>query len=181
MKWMLCVVLLSGLLMRGCASSAPKANAEHVGHGNHPAPSVAPGSLHVSGVGVQSKTFTAADLAGMARKSVKVQERDGVEATYGGVTVEVILTHAGMQFGHSLRGARLRDYMIAEGSDGYGVAYALTEISSEFSDRVVMVADTMNGVALPKEDGPLRMLVSDEKRRARWVRGVVSLTVKSGQ
>jgi hypothetical protein len=40
----------------------------------------------------------------MPRKSVKVQERDGAQVTHEGVTVEVILTQAGMQFGHSLRG-----------------------------------------------------------------------------
>ena len=174
MKWPLIAVLLSALVCVGCANNQPK---EHTHAGaNHPSTG-APGTLRVSGVGVQATTFTAKDLAAMPRKTVKVQERDNVEATYEGVTVQDVLAKAGMQFGHSLRGARLRDYLVAEGADGYGVVFALPELSDEFSGRVVIVADTMNGKPLG-EDGPLRTVVSDEKRHARWVRGLVALTVQ---
>jgi len=146
---------------------------------NRPANAEAPAVLKVRGAGLKSVDLTSADLAGMGRRTLTVKEKDGAEAKYEGVTVEDILTKAGMTFGQSLRGARLRDYLVADASDGYGVVFALPEISAEFSDRVVIVADRVDGGPIPPKDGPLRVIVSDEKKHARWVRNVVSLSVQS--
>ena len=174
MKWVFCAALaLMVVCGAGCASQGHEHQAA-----NHPSQG-GPGTLRVSGAGVQSMTFTAADLAAMPRRTVKVQDRDGVETTFEGVTVQDVLAKAGMQFGHSLRGPRLKDYLLAESSDGYGVVFALPELSEEFSARTVMVVDKANGQPLAKEEGPFRTIVPDEKRHARWVRGLVSLTVQS--
>ncbi len=141
-----------------------------------PAPSAA--ALHVSGVGVKDVTLTGADLAVMARRTVVVKEREA-ESKYEGVAVQEVLAKAGMAFGQSLRGARLRDYLVAADPAGYAVVFALPEVSEEFSDRVVMVADKLDGAPISGRDGPLRIVVSDEKKHARWVRNVSSLTVQT--
>lgn len=138
-----------------------------------------PVGLKVQGAGLKSLELSGQDLAAMARKTLVVKEKDDVEAKYEGVTVQEILTKAGMGFGQALRGPRMRDYLLAEAGDGYGVVFALPEISEEFSDRVVIVADKINGGPITGRDGPFKIIVSDEKKHARWVRDVRTLTVRS--
>ncbi|HEY6564828.1 MAG TPA: hypothetical protein VIY86_10055, partial [Pirellulaceae bacterium] len=75
------------------------------------------------------------------------------------------------------RGPRMADYLIAQSLDGYRVVFALPELDSEFSDRVVIVADRLNGKPLDERDGPLRIIVSDEFKHARWIRQLNLLTV----
>ncbi len=138
----------------------------------------APATLKVRGTGLSATEFRTADLAAMPRRTLTVNDRDG-EAKYEGVTMQEILTKAGMGFGQALRGPRLRDYLLAEAGDGFAVVFALPELSEEFSDRVVIVADTLNGAPIAGRDGPLKIIVSDEKKHARWVRNVVSLVVRT--
>lgn len=136
-------------------------------------------TLKVFGVGLESRTFDQDALRGMTRTTLKVNEKDGVEAAYEGVLVSDILTSAGMTFGQTLRGPRLADYLIAEASDGYRVVYALPELDAAFSDRIVIIADQRDGKPLSERDGPFKIIVSDEKRHARWIRNVTSLAVQS--
>lgn len=68
-------------------------------------------------------------------------------------------------------------YVLAEASDGYRVVYALAELDSDFQDSEVIVADTMNGSPLGDRQGPFKMVAPHDKRPARWMRMVKSLTV----
>lgn len=43
------------------------------------------------------------------------------------------------------------------------------------------LANRCNGKGLSEHDEPLRIVVSDEKRHARWVRQVTGLTVATGR
>lgn len=135
--------------------------------------------LKVGGVGLNATDFDAPRFSSLPRTSVSVKERDGASTTFEGVRVADILTAAGMKFGHNLRGPRLADYLIAEAGDGYRVVYTLTEFDAEFSDRVVLLADRCDGKPLPDRDGPLRIVVSDERKHARWVRNTTRLTIES--
>jgi hypothetical protein len=170
MKWMLLPALAVALA---------------VGFGLAPQPATTPPTqaeqtttLSVRGTGLNDTALKLSDLAAMPRRTISVIDKDG-DAKYEGVLIQDILTRAGMTFGQSLRGPRLRDYLLAEAGDGYAVIYALPEISTEFSDRAVIVADRVNGAAISGRDGPLRIIVSDEKKHARWVRNVISLTVRT--
>jgi hypothetical protein len=136
-------------------------------------------SLNISGVGLQARTLDAAALLAMPRVTLQVKDKDSVEQTYEGVRVSDILTSAGMTFGQGMRGPRLADYLLAEASDGYRVVFALPEFDPDFSDRTIMLADRCDGKALSDHEGPLKIIVSDEKRHARWMRSVVRMTVQS--
>jgi Oxidoreductase molybdopterin binding domain len=68
--------------------------------------------------------------------------------------------------------------IIVEASDGYQVAFSLAELDPELTDRIILLADTKDGKPLPPSEGPLRIIVPGEKRPARWVRQVKSLTVR---
>ena len=136
-------------------------------------------SLRVSGVGAQTLTLAAGDIASLPRTKVTVSDRDDQKNTYEGVTVQEILTKAGVGFGQAMRGPRMLDYVVAGAADKYGVVFAIAELSDEFSERRVIVADKVNGGPISGGDGPLRIIVSDEKKHARWVRNVTSLTIRN--
>jgi hypothetical protein len=67
--------------------------------------------------------------------------------------------------------------VLAEATDGYRVVFSLAELDSGIVESEVIVADTMDGAALGGKEGPFRLVAPDEKRPARWVRMLKSITV----
>jgi hypothetical protein len=124
----------------------------------------------------QTRKLSATDLARLPRRTIDVtdEERRG---TYEGVRLIDVLTHAGVTFGQTLRGGRLATYLLASATDGYRVVFALPEIDPEFARHDILVADRRDGQPLPSRDGPLQLVVLADKRHARWVRGLTSLTI----
>jgi hypothetical protein len=99
------------------------------------------------------------------------------EETYEGVFLETLLQKAGAPHGEQLRGQLMTNYIVAEADDGYRVVFALAELDSGFLDS--QVADTMDGAPLGAKLGPFRLVAPHEKRPARWVRMLKSITVVS--
>ncbi|MBA3513757.1 MAG: hypothetical protein H0T77_05215 [Pyrinomonadaceae bacterium] len=83
-----------------------------------------------------------------------------------------------MKFGEQLRGKELALFLIVEASDGYRAVFALPEFDHAFTDRIIILANRRDGKSLAEKEGPLRLVVPDEKRQGRWVRQVVSLTIR---
>ncbi len=73
-------------------------------------------------------------------------------------------------------GRELRLYTVATGADGYEVVFSGGELTPELGAGTVLVAYARDGAALGK-DGPLQMVVTGDKRPARWVRNLASLRV----
>jgi hypothetical protein len=96
---------------------------------------------------------------------------------YEGVALKSLLEKAGVEFGHSLRGKRMASCLLVEAADGYRVVIALPEIDSEFTDKQVVLAFSQNGKPLDAKEGPYRIVIPDEKRMARWVKQVTTLTI----
>jgi hypothetical protein len=101
------------------------------------------------------------------------------DETYSGVRLSDLLIPLGAPLGKELRGIALASYVIASGSDGYEVLLALAEIDPEFHPGEVIVADTMNGKPLDAHGGPLKLVVTEDKRPARSVRNLVSIELKT--
>jgi DMSO/TMAO reductase YedYZ molybdopterin-dependent catalytic subunit len=93
------------------------------------------------------------------------------------VPLAEILKRAGLPQGEALRGAAMTTYVIAEGADGYRALYAAAELDSSFQDADVIVADTLDGAPLGPHEGPLKLVAPHDKRPARWVRTLRSITV----
>jgi hypothetical protein len=70
---------------------------------------------------------------------------------------------------------------VIEAHDGYQVLFTLPELDSLFTDRVVLLADRRDGKPLSEKEGPLRIVVPDEKRQARWIRQVKSIAVRHAE
>lgn len=118
------------------------------------------------------------DLGGLPRQILKVtNEHEKKEETYQGVLLAEILKRAGVPQGEALRGPALTMYVRAEGAAGYAAVFALAELDSSVQDSGVLVADTLDGQPIPDKLGPLRLIVPHDKRPARWVRMLHSITV----
>ena len=121
--------------------------------------------------------LTRADLDKFARQSVRAKDHDGKEYKYEGVALGDILQKAGVKFGDALRGKALAIYLLVEATDGYQAVYALPELDSPMTDRLILLADRQDGAAFPANVGPLKIIARGDKTHARWVRQVKSLTI----
>ena len=94
--------------------------------------------------------FSPEELAALPHKQVAVfNAHSKANETYSGVLLADLLSKAGVPLGESVRGKLF-----------------MTGI----------VADTLNGQKLEK-DGAFKMVSSEEKRPARWVRNLTSISV----
>ena len=105
------------------------------------------------------------------------KDKEGKDHIYKGVLLGEILQKAGATLGENLKGANLTKYVLAEASDGYKATFALTELDKAFTDRAIILTNTVDGKPLPATEGPFRIIVQDEKKPARCVRQLISLKV----
>jgi DMSO/TMAO reductase YedYZ molybdopterin-dependent catalytic subunit len=138
----------------------------------------APAELRIAGAVSAPLVLTVADLKKMPRKTLSVvNPHDKKKETYEGVLLEDLLSKAGVPQGEQLRGASMATYVIAEATDGYRVVFSLAELDSGILESEIIVADTMDGAPLSAQQGPFRVVAPHEKRPARWVRMLKSITV----
>jgi DMSO/TMAO reductase YedYZ molybdopterin-dependent catalytic subunit len=135
-------------------------------------------TLQVTGEVEKRLTLSAADLAAMPRTSVSANDKQGVAHSYSGVALAELFRAAGVTTGGQLRGKNLAKYLLVSCADGYQVVFSLAELDSDFTDRVVILADQMEGKPLPDGIGPFRIVVPGEKRPARNCFQVQTLSIK---
>ena len=134
--------------------------------------------LRITGAVSAPLVLTVADLKKMPRKTLSVvNPHDKKKEAYEGVLLEELLTKAGVPQGEQLRGSSMATYVIAEATDGYRVVFSLAELDSGILESEIIVADTMDGAPLSAQQGPFRLVAPHEKRPARWVRMLKSITV----
>jgi hypothetical protein len=118
-----------------------------------------------------------ADFHALPHITVKVHNsHSNADETYSGVLLEVLLAKVNAPIGKSFREEALSSYLIATGSDGYSVALSLAEVELGAHSGENMVADTRDGQPLGKS-GPYELIVPDDKRPARWVHNLGSITL----
>jgi DMSO/TMAO reductase YedYZ molybdopterin-dependent catalytic subunit len=137
-----------------------------------------PASLKIDGAVATPLVLTIEDLKKMPRKMLTVTNpHDLKKEMYEGVLVEELLKRAGVPQGEHLRGQSLAAYVVFEAKDGYRVVFSIAELDSGIVDSNVIVADTIDGSLLGAKQGPFRLVAPREKRPARWVRMLQSITV----
>jgi hypothetical protein len=100
------------------------------------------------------------------------------EETYSGVRLADLLAKVGAPLGSELRGEALTNFVVATGADGYKAVLALAEVDPGFHPGEVVVADTMDGKPLDAHSGPLKLVVTEDKRPARSVRNLTDIELK---
>lgn len=89
----------------------------------------------------------------------------------------LLLQKAGVPHGEEIRGPWVAAYVIVEAADGYRVVFSIAELDSAFLDSEVLVADALDGAPMGAGQGPLKLVAPHDKRPARWVRMLKSITV----
>ena len=135
-------------------------------------------SITVGGEVTTPLTLTAADLTAMPRSTAIAKDKQGTPHTFSGVALADIFKKAGVTTGRDLRGENLAKYVLVTCADNYQVVFSLAELDSSFTDRVVILADQVEGKPLPAGTGPFRIVVPGEKKPARNCFQVLSIDIK---
>lgn len=148
-----------------------------MGMDHHGQPAVASTQLTIQGLDGKSVTLTPADLAAMPHKTVAVfNAHTKANEKYSGVALSDLLAKVGVPQGENVKGKVFLTAVIAEGTDKYSVLYALAEVDPSIHAGDVIVADQMDGQKIDK-DGAFKLVSTEEKRPARWVRNLTAITV----
>ncbi len=117
------------------------------------------------------------DLETLPHIKVTAAEHSSGPVNFEGVTLKSVLEKAGVAFGESMKGKRLTNCLLVEAADGYRAVIALPELDPAFSDKQALLAFLRDGKPLGEKEGPYRIVIPDEKRKARWVRQVTTLKI----
>jgi len=129
--------------------------------------------------GDKAATWSPEALAALPHVSLTAfNEHAKANQTYSGIPVMALLKPLGVP--DKPHGKDLRLYLVAEGADGYGAAFAVAEVNPDVHVGNVIVADSMDGKPLG-DDGVFKLVLDGEKRPARWVRNLAIIKVRSAE
>ena len=144
---------------------------------HHSPPTISSTQLKIQGLDGKSITLSPEEFAALPHKTVSVfNSHSKTNEKYSGVPLTDLLTKVGVPLGEQVKGKLFLTGIVAEGTDNYGVLYALAEVDSSIHAGDVIVADSVDDHKLEK-DGAFKMVSTEEKRPARWVRNLASITV----
>jgi hypothetical protein len=118
----------------------------------------------------------AAALAGLPRERVRAHAH-GQALDCEGVALTALLRRAMAMPGSVLPVEWLSHYVLVQARDGGRVLFALAELDPGTGGRKVYLVDRCGGEPLAAQEGPLRLVASDDAGPARWVRQVEAITV----
>jgi molybdopterin-dependent oxidoreductase-like protein protein len=136
-------------------------------------PQAAP-ALELVGLTGQRHQVTPAELAKLPHVEAMVSSHN-VTGKYRGVPLGELLRLIDRPSGEAFRGKALAAAISVEAKDGYRVIFALAEVDTGFTNKVIFLADSKNGAALDSTEGPYRIIVPDEKRPARWSKWITRI------
>jgi DMSO/TMAO reductase YedYZ molybdopterin-dependent catalytic subunit len=166
----ICAFIVTGVAI---ASVASRAQASPPSAAQSASPTAA---LTISGAVDKPLSLSLDDLAKLPHTTLKVTH-NGKEETFDGVPLWDLLKQAGVPPAGTPHLAHLGFAVVAVGSDGYHVAFALGEVNPEFNDSGILVADKLDGQPIGAKQGPLHLIVPHDKKEGRWVRNFISIEV----
>ncbi len=128
-------------------------------------------------VGGSSHQLSPAALAALPQSHLMVHNsHTNRDEDYSGVSLADLLAFAGLPFTKETQPTYLHSYLRAQGTDFYFVLYSASEVQPELSASSVLIATRLDGHDLGA-DGVFKLVSSSDKRPARWVRNLLSLTL----
>lgn len=125
----------------------------------------------------RAENYDVAELSALPHTTVNITEKDGAVAACEGVPLAELLQRAGAPLGQALKGEALRFGVLVKASDGYQVLFSLAELDPATGGRKAFLVYQANGKPLAPPVGPLRVVVPEDQRHARWVRMVTEIEV----
>ena len=133
--------------------------------------------LTIRGAVDQPLPLRLADLEAMPHTTLKAREKNGDEATFDGVALSELIQRAKPHFTEKCCSNAANACLVVRAADGYRVLFAMAEVQTNFTNRPILLAHQRDGKPLLDSQGPLRLIVPDEKLHSRWVRQVKSMEV----
>jgi hypothetical protein len=133
-------------------------------------------TLKLEGQAGQHAVVTAAELAALPHETIKVVFHGQAHA-FEGAPLAALLAKVGAPAGEAIKGRELATVVRVTARDGYQVVLGLAETDPGTRAGRVIVADREDGRPLGADDGPFRLVVSDDLRPARSARQVERLEV----
>lgn len=139
-------------------------------------------TLTVDGAVKTPLHFTVVEFANLPHHSLTAfNEHEKRNQQFSGVFLTDLLKQAGVPGGEELRGKAMALYVVLSASDGYRVVYSLAELDDGIGDAGVLIADELDGRPLDEKHGPFQAVAPRDKRPARWIRMLTSISVRQGQ
>ena len=168
-KWF-CVLIALGLLSKAGLARGQDSDKVHV---------AGPGIV----VSIWGITQTQTELASEVKPVI--YKSHGADHTFNCVPLLSFLKAAGaetnfvMQPGADpkVKNPQLRRIVIVTGRDGYAVVFSLPELLPAIGNRTVWLALDEDGKPLPDADGPMRLIVPDDKMPGRAVHAIASIEI----
>jgi hypothetical protein len=129
-------------------------------------------------VGERTVALSRTDLAKLPRRTTQIGEGTDT-ATMSGVGVWDVLELAKAVPPAASGRQRAVMYLRLTGADGQDAVIALVEVDPSFSGRVAILADQRSGRPLDAVEGPWRVILPNDLRHARWLRGLVAIAVET--
>lgn len=130
-------------------------------------------AISVEGEVERPSTISMADFEKLPVAEVKGKDKDGKEHVFKGATLFSFIQSFGIPAGSK---SFLKSILVTA-SDNYKVVFAFAEIDPEFTSQSIIIATSVDGKPLSKEEGPFRIVVPNDKKHARWIRQVTSIKV----
>ena len=144
---------------------------------HHRQASVPSTRLSIRGLDGKSVELLPDDLATLPHKTVSVfNSHTKANEKYSGVSLSDLLAKVGVPQGENVKGKMFMLGVVAQGTDKYSVLYAIAELDPSIHSGDVIVADTVDGKKL-ETDGAFKLVSTEERRPARWVRNLAEITV----
>jgi len=135
--------------------------------------------LTVTGVSGKTKTLSPADLKALPHVTVSVMNvHSGKQESYSGVPVKELLAMVEPAKGEGPKVSGNMLVVVAGATDDFHVAITLCDTNPECRNGQAIVADVEDGEPIAK-DGAFKMILTEDKKPARWARNLESLTVKA--
>jgi hypothetical protein len=123
--------------------------------------------------------------AGVPTTQISYESRDGSDHHSTCLALLDVLKAAGVPAGLKMdakadphtKNRALRLFITAKASDGYAVVFSLAELLPEIGHRAVWVALDEDDQPLADRDVPIKLIVPDDTKPARWVHGVQEVSV----
>jgi molybdate transport system substrate-binding protein len=103
---------------------------------------------------------------------------DTVSSTFTGVPLWQVISAAQPNLNADVRNDRISTFIVVTATDRYQAVISWGEIDPEFAGQPILVAYEENGAPIEDEQGPIRLIVPTDARGARYVSGVVNISLR---
>ena len=135
--------------------------------------------LVLTGIAGKTKTLTMLEFSALPHVTVSVHNaHNDKDESYSGVPVKDLLAMVEPAKGEGPKVSSNMTVVIAGATDSFHVAISLCDINPDCRSGQAIVADALNRESIAA-DGAFKLVLTEDKKPARWARNLSSLTVRA--